>query len=122
MVPRRRHFNAHVKRAVAARAGWRCASCNELLDETYEIDHVVPLACGGADSVDNMVARHAACHKKKTLQEEMERLERARAVAQSRARAPLECTRCGHWVSPYFVHRCTVAPAAASQKKNWSDP
>jgi len=107
MAPPRRRLTAHEKRLVAARAGWRCADCGELLDETYEIDHVIALSLGGADEVANCAPLHAACHRRKTLRDEIERLaRRARAGRGRAARAPLTCTRCGHVVSPYFVHRC----------------
>lgn len=99
----RRKFNAHVKRAVAARGGWKCADCNTLLDETYELDHVIALHLGGPDTVENLAALHADCHRKKTLREEIARLER---LAHSKRVCTLVCGRCEHVVSPYFVHKC----------------
>lgn len=103
----RRKFNAHVKRAVAARGGWKCADCGTLLDETYELDHVVALHLGGPDTIENLAALHAECHRKKTLREEIARLER---IAQSKRVCTLACGRCEHIVSPYFVHKCCVTP------------
>lgn len=55
------------KKFVASRQGWRCKSCDMLLDFTYEIDHVKSLASGGDNSVDNLVALCVGCHKQKTL-------------------------------------------------------
>lgn len=55
------------KKFVASRQGWKCNSCNMLLDFTYEIDHVKSLASGGDNSVDNLVALCVGCHKQKTL-------------------------------------------------------
>jgi len=55
------------KKFVASRQGWRCKSCNMMLDFTYEIDHVKSLASGGDNSVDNLVALCVGCHKQKTL-------------------------------------------------------
>ena len=49
----RRHISPIVKKRVAAKQGWRCAVCNELLDETYEIDHIVPLFRGGTNDEGN---------------------------------------------------------------------
>ena len=100
----RRKFNAHVKRKVAADAGWRCDMCNELLDETYELDHKIALWKGGEDAVHNLRPLHAACHRKKTLEEEIERLA-LREQCGERSRT-LTCSKCQHVVSPYFLHKC----------------
>ena len=43
----RPYISPLVKKRVAARQGWRCAICRELLDETFEIDHKTPLFQGG---------------------------------------------------------------------------
>jgi hypothetical protein len=104
---RRRHFNAHVKRLVAARGEWKCAMCGEMLDETFDCDHVVALHLGGEDVISNLAALHSACHRKKTLQEEIARLAARQAAAETRSiRPPLSCTRCDRIISPYFVHTC----------------
>ena len=36
-----------VKKRIAARQKWRCAICKQLLDETFELDHIRPLFKGG---------------------------------------------------------------------------
>ena len=107
MPTRRRHFNAHVKRIVAARGGWRCGACGDVLDATYECDHIVPLHRGGEDTVEALVALCCPCHRAKTQREEVERLAAIRAAAEVATRPPLCCTRCGCIVSPYFVHKCS---------------
>jgi 5-methylcytosine-specific restriction endonuclease McrA len=104
---RRRTVNAHKKRIVGARAGWRCEYCGAVLDETYEVHHEVQFALGGSDDYDNLRASCRPCHGKITVRQEAERLERrARAAAAATPRPPLSCTRCDRIVSPYFVHRC----------------
>jgi hypothetical protein len=46
---------------VFARDGWRCWLCGCVVDdETATIDHVVPIAAGGADTTDNV---RTACHE-----------------------------------------------------------
>lgn len=104
-MPARRHFDAHVKRFVAARQGWKCAACGELLDAAFHVDHVVPLWQGGDDHVDNAQALCTADHARKTQREEMERLARARQRARVK-RPSLACMQCGRVVSPYFTHTC----------------
>jgi len=49
---RRQYISPLSKKRVAARQGWRCAICKELLDETFEIDHIIPLFKGGGATDD----------------------------------------------------------------------
>ena len=102
-------MSAHEKRLVGARAKWHCEECASLLDETFECDHRVPLWAGGEDTLEALQALCVTCHKKKTLREEIERLERRRRASAARSqqqRPPLACTRCERIVSPYFRHVC----------------
>lgn len=55
------------KKYIASQQGWRCKSCNNLLDFGYEIDHVKPLWGGGDNSVGNLQALCTTCHKTKTM-------------------------------------------------------
>ena len=48
--------NVHTYRLSAAKQGWRCAVCRELLDETYEIDHIKALWRGGSNDISNLQA------------------------------------------------------------------
>ena len=46
--PGKRPFISNlVKKRIAARQKWRCAICKQLLDETFELDHIRPLFKGG---------------------------------------------------------------------------
>ena len=65
----RRHISPIVKRRVAARQRWRCAVCKELLDETFEIDHIVPLFRGGTNDERNL---QALCKRDHTLKSALE--------------------------------------------------
>lgn len=58
------------KKTVAARQSWKCGLCGQLLDETYEVDHIVPLYQGGTNELDNLMALDPICHKKKTFQQQ----------------------------------------------------
>jgi hypothetical protein len=64
--PRRRYRMAE-RLAVLARQG-RCARCDERLgpETGLQYDHIIPLALGGADHIDNLQALHIDCHKAKT--------------------------------------------------------
>lgn len=104
----RRRFSAYDKKIVAARQKWRCNICGELLDETYEVDHVLALHLGGADELWNAQAICTADHAKKTVAEEAARLRRLRVTTTRGLRAPVVCTACRAILSPFFVasHKC----------------
>ena len=63
----KRNVSESKKKYVASNQQWKCASCNELLDATYEIDHITPLYKGGTNEVSNLKALCRNCHGKKTL-------------------------------------------------------
>lgn len=58
------------KKIVAANQQWLCGICGKTLDETYEVDHIVPLCKGGSNDLDNLMALDPICHKKKTLHQQ----------------------------------------------------
>jgi hypothetical protein len=59
------------KKYVAANQDWKCNSCGNTLDHTFEIDHKVRLEYGGSNEVDNLVALCRNCHGRKTAGENM---------------------------------------------------
>ena len=71
--PRRPYITPLVKKRVAARQKWRCASCKSLLDETYELDHVKPLFKGGTNAESNLQAFCKRCHMLKSAVEQSTR-------------------------------------------------
>lgn len=65
----KRNINGITKKQVAASQKWTCNHCNELLDATYEIDHIHPLFKGGDNSITNLQALCRNCHIKKTMKD-----------------------------------------------------
>lgn len=65
----RRNVSNLTKKKVASRQNWRCVGCQELLDYTYEIDHIQPLFQGGTNHEDNLQALCPHCHRVKSLSE-----------------------------------------------------
>ena len=63
----KRNVSELSKKIVASRQKWRCKKCKELLDFTYEIDHVVPLYKGGSNELNNLRALCRNCHGRITL-------------------------------------------------------
>jgi hypothetical protein len=65
----KRNVSSLTKKMVASNQAWKCGSCNQVLDYTYEIDHHIPLFKGGSNEVSNLIALCRNCHGKKTLLE-----------------------------------------------------
>jgi predicted HNH restriction endonuclease len=65
----KRNVTGLMKKRVAARQGWKCGKCGKMLDETYEVDHVIPLYKGGTNDESNLVGLCPHCHRTKTVDE-----------------------------------------------------
>lgn len=55
------------KKYVASHQYWKCKHCQNMLDATFEVDHVIELQDGGSNHVSNLVALCRNCHGKKTM-------------------------------------------------------
>ena len=70
-VRRARQLGGHVScadyRAILAEFGMTCHICGEAIADHHELhfDHVVPLACGGAHSRENIRPSHSPCNLSK---------------------------------------------------------
>ena len=64
----KRSVSESKKKYVAASQNWKCGRCQKVLDATYEIDHKIELQYGGSNHVSNLAALCLNCHRKKTLQ------------------------------------------------------
>lgn len=71
---------------VGARQSWVCANCSTAVDETAELDHLIPLSSGGTDDVLNAQLLCVSCHKRKSQLEEQERIVALRARLSERQR------------------------------------
>lgn len=59
------------KKYVAAYQQWKCGHCKQLLDASYEVDHIIALYKGGTNHLDNLVALCRNCHGNKTMKERL---------------------------------------------------
>ena len=59
------------KKYVASCQDWKCGSCNQQLNHTFEIDHKMRLEYGGGNEVQNLIALCRNCHGEKTASENM---------------------------------------------------
>lgn len=76
----------HMKRFVASGQGWKCKHCANMLDYTWQTDHVVPLSLGGSNEPENLQALCCNCHARKTIADLHEE-RRAFGYCPSRAKA-----------------------------------
>lgn len=51
------------KKAILLRDGTKCFYCGEELGEDITIEHLIPLASGGSNSLSNMVLAHECCNQ-----------------------------------------------------------
>ena len=65
----KRSVSESKKKFIAAKQGWKCRECNEILPATYEVDHITRLQHGGSNEIDNLQALCPSCHRNKTMME-----------------------------------------------------
>ncbi len=100
----RRRLSTRARLGLFLQAQGRCRICSRLLTPgtRWEIDHVVPLALGGADAHDNLQVLCAPCHSGKTATLDLpaiakaERI-RARHLGAARPRRPMQGGRASKW-------------------------
>ena len=62
----RRRITKFEKAEVLMKTLGRCAYCGQMLSlDTMQVDHVIPIALGGADILPNMLAACVGCNKAK---------------------------------------------------------
>lgn len=65
-MPSRKKFPFELRLNLARRERYRCAHCRcEISFRDFHIDHIVPLALGGRDTVENLQALCAPCNLRK---------------------------------------------------------
>ena len=67
----KRNVSESKKKFIASNQKWKCAHCQNLLDNTYEVDHITALYKGGTNELNNLEALCRNCHGKKTFMEKM---------------------------------------------------
>jgi 5-methylcytosine-specific restriction enzyme A len=68
-----RKVSDSLKKYVAANQKWKCNMCNNLLEATYEVDHINPLYKGGSNEFNNLQALCRNCHGKKTMDDRLKK-------------------------------------------------
>lgn len=68
-----RKVSEQLKKMVAANQEWRCLKCGQMLDATYEVDHIMALEDGGGNEITNLQALCRNCHGKKSMNDNIKR-------------------------------------------------
>jgi 5-methylcytosine-specific restriction endonuclease McrA len=93
-----RNVNQSMKKRVAAEQKWKCKHCFKILDETYQIDHIIPLELHGSNERWNLQALCPNCHARKTYIEQSRHDDKPKNLR--------VCLQCNTIYSPYFNHVC----------------
>ena len=67
----KRNVSESKKKYIASSQKWKCTHCQQLLDNTYEVDHIIPLYKGGTNDLTNLEALCRNCHGKKTFKDKL---------------------------------------------------
>jgi len=81
MATKRRRFSSYEREIIGHRQGWKCIACADMLQPAYHIDHIIPLAAGGRNALDNLQAMCPGCHTHKTYDENKERAAKQRELS-----------------------------------------
>lgn len=68
-----RKVSDQLKKIVASQQKWNCKKCKNILDATYEVDHIIALEDGGNNDIHNLQALCRNCHGKKTMEDNIKR-------------------------------------------------
>ncbi len=59
------------KKKIASDQYWKCKNCSNILDASFEVDHIIPLYKGGNNEIFNLQALCRNCHGKKTIDDKL---------------------------------------------------
>lgn len=87
---------------VAAKGRCQCCGWNLTPGTRWEIDHIIPLALGGPDTIANLQVLCVSCHGGKTARQDIPAIAkvdriRSRHFGADRSRRPLPGSRRSRW-------------------------
>jgi 5-methylcytosine-specific restriction protein A len=108
----KRNVSNWMKKKVASDYKYQCAHCNNLVDYTHEIDHIVPLWADGSNDITNLQLLCSLCHAKKTFLENTKRFNyhlSKHEIEKNGNNNEIVCWNCNKIFSVYFKnsHTCS---------------
>lgn len=104
---KRRRIRGEYKDNICMSQFDKCASCNEHLETTVEIDHIIPLGCGGGNERKNLHALCPNCHARKSRNEPAIKKMIEQWKETSFTQTFIYCWACGDIYSCFFPkHQC----------------
>jgi len=89
---RRPTFSTSFRLSLFLRRKGTCAGCNQKIEagKAWDIDHILPLALGGANEPDNLQILCRSCHRSKTSLSDVPRIAKTKRIKARHlgARAP----------------------------------
>ena len=67
----KRNITSTTKKVIASNQQWHCNICKNILDASYEVDHIIPLYKGGNNELYNLQALCRNCHGMKTINDNL---------------------------------------------------
>ena len=68
---RRKRLSKTEREAILQQYGGVCYICGWAIEGAFDVDHVIPLAAGGTNEIDNLAPVHKSCHRRKTAEKDM---------------------------------------------------
>ena len=67
---KRYSFSEFEKQSICSSYNYKCNNCNtDLVEREFDIDHKIPIANGGKNSIENLQPLCKKCHKRKSSYE-----------------------------------------------------
>jgi len=106
------------KEYVASNQNWKCAKCRAILKAgCYDVDHKIAVSRGGTDSVSNLQALCAKCHREKHVEERIRRKqERIRESQKPAQKGFFDFGKTDFFLNPIKPNATEKKPRRASKK------
>ena len=65
--PKREHITEELKQLILKEQNYKCNTCNIILTEKYELDHIKPVSNGGGNDRKNLNMLCVPCHREKLI-------------------------------------------------------
>lgn len=105
----RRHLSTRERRRIFEAHGGKCHVCGRAVQpgQAWELEHIIPLALGGADDETNLAPAHKkGCHSRKTAEQDIPAIARAkrREARHIGAKSPSRRPIAGSRNTPFIKH------------------